>query len=153
MRAQCIATALEYLEIKGLLTSHVLVHDVSQPLISAALLDRVIAGVKGGDAVVMPALPVTDSVKAVNGRGAVTGTLDRSVLRSVQYPRGFAVGQLSQLLARCTHGDFDELEEAIGARVPIAVVDGDDDGFRVVLPADTQFVEAVMARRPDLLGR
>jgi 2-C-methyl-D-erythritol 4-phosphate cytidylyltransferase len=147
-RAQCLAAALEHLESKALSTPYVLVHDISQPLASADARDRVVAGLRSGNAVVVPALPVTDSVKAVDARGSVTATLDRSMLQAVQYPRGFATDQLAQLLAQRASEEFDELEEAIHAGVPITLVEGDTDGFRTNLPRDAQFVEAVIASRP-----
>jgi 2-C-methyl-D-erythritol 4-phosphate cytidylyltransferase len=95
----------------------------------------------------MPALPLTDSVKAVDAVGSVTATLDRSTLQTVQYPRGFTTELLSQLLAHSASDDFDELSEALAARVAITVVDGDPDAFVVELPTDTTFVEAIIASR------
>ncbi|HEX2284704.1 MAG TPA: 2-C-methyl-D-erythritol 4-phosphate cytidylyltransferase, partial [Mycobacterium sp.] len=85
--------------------------------------------------------------------GAVTATLDRSTLRAVQYPRGFAADHLVELLARRTTDEFDELEDAIRAGVPIAVVEGEPEAFVAELPRDARFVEAIIAgRRPDSDG-
>ncbi len=149
-RAQCLTAGLEYLERKSISPRHVLIHDVRRPLASAGLCDRVIAELRRGSAVVMPTLPLTDSVKAVDARGSVTGTLARSLLRAVQYPRGFATDQLAQLLNQRVATEFDEVEEAIRAGVPIAVVDGDSDAFVAELPRDAAFVEAIIAcRRTD----
>ena len=149
-RAQCLTAGLEYLERKSISSRHVLIHDVRRPLASAGLCDRVIAELRRGSAVVMPTLPLTDSVKAVDARGSVTGTLARSRLRAVQYPRGFATDQLAQLLNQRVATEFDELEEAIRAGVPITVVDGDSDAFVAELPRDAAFVEAIIAcRRTD----
>jgi 2-C-methyl-D-erythritol 4-phosphate cytidylyltransferase len=97
----------------------------------------------------MPALAVTDSVKAVDESGSVTGTLDRSMLRAVQYPRGFTADQLSQLLAGRTSDEFDELDESLCTGTPITIVDGDSDAFAVELPRDAAFVEAIIACRPS----
>jgi 2-C-methyl-D-erythritol 4-phosphate cytidylyltransferase len=146
-RAQCVATGLEYLEHESISPRYVLIHDIRRPLASAALRDRVVADLRKGSSVVMPALPLTDSVKAVDARGSVTATLDRSALRAVQYPRGFTADQLAVLLAGRTSDEFDELEEAIRAGMPISVVDGDPDAFLVNLPSDAPFVEAVIACR------
>ena len=66
----------------------------------------------------------------------------------MQYPRGFATDQLARLLAQRTSDEFDELEEAMRAGVPIAVVDGEADAFVADLPRDTAFVEAIIACRP-----
>jgi 2-C-methyl-D-erythritol 4-phosphate cytidylyltransferase len=150
-RAQCLSAALEYLDNEALLSPHLLLHEVSRPMVSAEVAARVVEALRQGNGVVMPALPVTDSVKAVDARGAVTATVDRSTLRAVQFPRGFSIGQLSQLISQHTSADFDELAEAIHAGVAITVVDGDPDGFRAELPRDLQFLEAVIAsRRLDL---
>jgi 2-C-methyl-D-erythritol 4-phosphate cytidylyltransferase len=146
-RAQCVLAALAYVDSETVSSTHVVLHDISRPLVSAAVQDRVIAGLRNGGAVVVPALPVTDSVKTVDTHGSVTGTLDRSALRAIQYPRGFAVDQLSQLLEQRTSDDFDELRAAIGAGVSITVVDGACDGFRIDLPRDEQYVDALIASR------
>jgi 2-C-methyl-D-erythritol 4-phosphate cytidylyltransferase len=145
-RAGCLAAGLQYLDTKQRL---VVIHDIRRPLAPASLRDRVIAALREGNPVVMPMLGVTDSVKAVDGRGSVTETLDRSTLRSVQYPRGFTADQLSQLLAQRTSEEFDELDETLRLGTPIAVVDGDADAFIIELPRDAAFVEAIIAcRRP-----
>jgi len=145
-RAQCLTAGLRYLSGGP---RRVLIHDIRRPLAPARLRDRVIAALDAGNSVVMPVLAVTDSVKVVDIRGAVIGTLDRSTLQVVQYPRGFAVDQLADLLAARTLDDFDELEESLRADVPITFVEGDPNAFVVELPGDTAFVEAVIAsRRP-----
>jgi 2-C-methyl-D-erythritol 4-phosphate cytidylyltransferase len=147
-RGRCLAAALEHLESQALSARYILVHDISQPLMSADLRDRVIAALRSGSSVVMPALGVTDSVKTIDARGSVTGTLDRSVLRAVQYPRGFAADRLAQLLSGSVSEEFDELDAVTRAGAPVTVVEGDADGFRAELPRDARFVEAIIASRP-----
>jgi 2-C-methyl-D-erythritol 4-phosphate cytidylyltransferase len=146
-RAQCLLAGLEYLEREQISPRYVLVHDFRRPLASTALRDRVIAELRKGSTVVMPALPLTDSVKTVDAQGSVTGTLDRSTLHAVQYPRGFASDQLAKLLTGRKSDEFDELEEALRAGAAIMMVDGDPDAFVVDLPSDAAFVEAVIACR------
>jgi 2-C-methyl-D-erythritol 4-phosphate cytidylyltransferase len=149
-RAQCLTAGLEHIERKSISPRNVLIHDVRRPLASADLCERVAAELRRGSTVAMPTLPLTDSVKAVDARGSVTDTLDRSLLRAVQYPRGFATDQLARLLNQRVTDEFNELEEAIRAGVPITVVDGDSDAFVAELPRDAAFVEAIIAcRRTD----
>jgi 2-C-methyl-D-erythritol 4-phosphate cytidylyltransferase len=143
-RAQCLAAGLHYLTDQP---RHVLIHDIRRPLAPEGVRDRVIAGLQAGNPVVMPAVAVTDSVKAVDASGSVTETLDRSTLRAVQYPRGFSADQLSQLLAG-TSDEFDELNESLRTGTPITFVDGDSDAFVVELPRDAAFVEAIITCRP-----
>jgi 2-C-methyl-D-erythritol 4-phosphate cytidylyltransferase len=149
VRVNCLDAALDFLVRASFSTSHVLIHDISCPLASVGVRDRVIAGLRGGSTVVMPALPVTDSIKAVDVHGSVIGTLDRSALRAVQFPRGFAVDQLAGLLALRASEDFDELTTAIDTAAHITAVDGDPDAFRADLPRDAEFVEAIIASRPS----
>jgi 2-C-methyl-D-erythritol 4-phosphate cytidylyltransferase len=144
-RAQCLAAGLHYLKDQS---RHVLIHDVRRPLAPARVRDRVIAGLQAGSPVVMPVLAVTDSVKAVDAHGSVTGTLDRATLRAVQYPRGLTADRLSQLLAGRTSDEFDELDESLRTGTPITFVEGDSDAFAVELPRDAAFVEAIITCRP-----
>jgi 2-C-methyl-D-erythritol 4-phosphate cytidylyltransferase len=145
-RAQCLAAGLQRFYDSA---RHVLIHDVRRPLAPESLRDRVVAGLLAGSTIVMPALAVTDSVKSVDANGFVTGTLDRSTLQTVQYPRGFAVDELSRLLAGGISEDFDELDEVLRAGMPITLVNGDANGFAIELPRDTDYVEAIIASRPD----
>jgi len=142
-RARCLAAGLQHLSEPW----HVLVHDIRRPLVPASLRDRVIGALLAGGSVVMPMLPVTDSVKAVDVSGSVIDTLDRSMLRAVQHPRGFTGQQLARLLAGATSDDFDELAESLRTGAPITLVDGDADAFVVELPRDTAFLEAIIAER------
>lgn len=149
-KRDCLHAAMEYLRRASFSTSHVLVHDISRPLASPDLAQRVVAGMASGGTVVMPVLAVTDSVKAVDVNGSITATVDRAHLRTIQYPRGFAVGALNDLLAQDTAADVDEIAMAIGAAAPITHVEGDPDAFRAELPRDAEFIEAIIASRwPD----
>lgn len=149
-RTGCVAAGLKYLASSATtLPRYVLLHDYRHPLAPADLRDRVIAQLRNGCPVVLPAIAVTDSIKAVDAQGSVTATVDRSLLRTVQYPRGFAVDRLAELIARCDSDDFDEVDEAIHAGLQIAFVDGDPDAFAVELPTDARLVEALIARRQD----
>lgn len=144
---QCLAAGLDHFAPAPGGPDHVLVHDIRRPLASVQARDRVIAGLRAGAQAVVPALPLTDSVKTVDSNGTVAGTLDRATLRAVQYPRGFTVSQLSALLAAARHEEFDELVEMLAAGIPVTVVDGDPDAFAVDLPGDAALVAAIVASR------
>jgi len=146
-RAHCIRAALEGLQQAPFSTSHVLVHDISSPLASADLTARVVEAMRDGGSIVAPTIAVTDSVKAVDRNGMVMATVDRSALRAVQFPRGFAVDALAELLGRDSAAEVDEIAAAIGAAAHITVVDGDPDAFRIELPGDAEFIEAIIASR------
>jgi 2-C-methyl-D-erythritol 4-phosphate cytidylyltransferase len=142
-RKQCLMAGLEYLASVSISAPYVLVHDHRWPIVSTAVCDRVVAPLRSGAEFVVPALPLVDSVKTVNSLGSVSVTVDRSTLRTVQYPRGFASNTLSQLLSGCTADHFDELDEAIRAGLPVTIVEGDPDAFVVAVPRDAELVEVI----------
>lgn len=116
----------------------VLVHDAARPFVSADLVRRVVDGVVAYGACV-PALPITDTVKSVSPVGGITGTLDRSQLRTVQTPQGArlsmlmgAYGHLGERAALAT--DEAGLLEMAGHSVH--TVEGDRDNLKVTEPGD-----------------
>jgi 2-C-methyl-D-erythritol 4-phosphate cytidylyltransferase len=64
----------------------VLLHDACRPLAPGELAVAVVEAVRGGQGVAVPALPLTDTVKSVDDRGAVISTPDRTGLRVLQTP-------------------------------------------------------------------
>ena len=142
-RVQCVAAGLRAVDTDG----HVVVHDIGWPMVGADTLKRIVATLLDGSVAVMPVLPVTDSVKAVDARGVVTATEERSLLRTVQYPRGFAADVLALLVRQAGSGSFDELEAALTAGIPLTVIDGDDEALSVELPRDAGYLAAVIAGR------
>lgn len=152
----------------------VLVHDAARALTPTAVVQRVVAAVRAGHDAVVPALPVTDTVKEVRpaepspapgGRAPraadsaavtveeVTGTPDRSLLRAVQTPQGFATATLVSAHRQGAQRAGDEalaasddagLVEALGGRV--AVVAGDPLAMKVTTPLDLALAELLAAR-------
>ncbi|CAN3130052.1 4-diphosphocytidyl-2C-methyl-D-erythritol synthase [Mycobacterium sp. smrl_JER01] len=145
-RAQCIDAGLRAAGPAG---GSVLLHDLGWPLITAATIDSVVCALRHGAAAVLPIRPVTDSVKAVDGRGAVTATLDRAPLRTVQYPRGFDTAVLHALLPGGADGAFDELEALLSTTTAPTLVEGDTGALRFDLPADAALLAALIASRQD----
>ncbi len=159
----------------------VLVHDAARALTPPETVRRVVAAVRAGHDAVVPALAVTDTVKEVApvgpagsgdggvgpvgpGDGAaappaaradveiVVGTPDRSRLRAVQTPQGFAVAALVRAHELGAARGADEalaasddagLVEAAGGRV--VVVEGDPLALKVTTPLDLALAELLAA--------
>jgi 2-C-methyl-D-erythritol 4-phosphate cytidylyltransferase len=129
----------------------VLVHDAARPLTPPTLIVRVVEALRAGHSAVIPVLPVTDTIKAVDANGVVMGTPERAGLRAVQTPQGFAVGLLrrayGQLDARggAVEGFTDDaaLVESIGGQVQ--TVDGDPLAFKITTRIDLQLAKALLA--------
>lgn len=125
----------------------VLVHDAARALTPAALIVRVVRALEAGHSAVVPGLPLTDTIKAVDANGAVLGTPERAGLRAVQTPQGFHVDVLRRAYQQAPVGGFTDdasLVEQTGTSVQ--VVDGDPMAFKITTPMDLLLAEAVLAR-------
>ena len=123
----------------------VLVHDAARPLTPPALIARVVEALRAGAAAVVPALPLTDTVKAVDANGVVLGTPERAGLRAVQTPQGFVTEVLLRAYQRAGTASFTDdasMVENIGGQVQ--VVDGDPMAFKITTPLDLLLAEAVL---------
>lgn len=109
----------------------VLIHDAARPFVSAELIERVMAALEHHVAVI-PAIPVTDTIRHVVGH-----TLNRDELRAAQTPQGF---HYSAILAahRASAGtaltDDAAVMEAFGHNV--FLVEGDAQNRKLTTPAD-----------------
>ena len=125
----------------------VLVHDAARPLAPVELIDAVASAVRAGADAVVPGLPVTDTVKRVDG-DVVTETVDRSALRSVQTPQGFRRTVLEEAHLDLTdEGITDDAGLVERAGYSVIVVPGAEEAFKVTRPLDLVLAEAVLARQ------
>jgi 2-C-methyl-D-erythritol 4-phosphate cytidylyltransferase / 2-C-methyl-D-erythritol 2,4-cyclodiphosphate synthase len=122
----------------------VLVHDAARPFASPALIARAVAAARSGAAV--PVLPVVDTVKTVDPTGAITGTIDRTLLRVVQTPQAFGFDLLLEAHRRAAAAgreDFTDdaaLAEWAGHRV--ATFEGEASNVKLTTPDDFSRAEA-----------
>jgi len=124
----------------------VLVHDAARALTPPSLVERVVRALESGYPAVVPALPVADTIKAVDANGAVLGTPDRAGLRAVQTPQGFHIDALRRAYDRAGDGGFTDdasMVEQTGGLVQ--VVDGDPLAFKITTPLDLILAEAILA--------
>ena len=99
-------------------TKYVLVHDAARALATSDLAQRVLNELNSGESAVIPALNVVDTIKEVDRDGYVRNTPDRSVLRAVQTPQGFAVDVLKRAHEASDDATDDAaLVEALGIKV------------------------------------
>ncbi|HEV2640863.1 MAG TPA: 2-C-methyl-D-erythritol 4-phosphate cytidylyltransferase [Actinocrinis sp.] len=129
-----------------------LVHDAARALTPPELIGAVVDAVLGGADAVIPVLPVTDTIKAVDPSGTtVTGTVDRAGLRAVQTPQGFRREILLRAHREGAGGaatDDAGLVERIG--LPVAVIPGHVEAFKVTTRFDLLLAEAVLAARASV---
>jgi 2-C-methyl-D-erythritol 4-phosphate cytidylyltransferase len=120
----------------------VVVHDAVRPLAAPALFDAVIAAVGAGFDAAVPALPVPDTLKRVEG-DRVVETVVRDDLVAVQTPQAFRAAAL-----RAAHGaggdatDDAALVEAAGGST--VVVPGDPRNLKVTTTDDLVVAAALL---------
>ena len=122
----------------------VLVHDAARPLLPEDVIERVLGPLSEGWDGVVPALPVSDTVKRVQ-RDQVVETLPRDELVAVQTPQAFIASLLRDALGGdlATAGDCASLVEGRGGRVK--VVAGDRRLLKVTSAEDLALVESWLA--------
>lgn len=130
----------------------VLVHDAARPLVPVDTVDGVIEAVREGAPAVVPALPLADTVKQVEARTdggpeLVVATPERARLRAVQTPQGFDRATLVRAHETVTDNVTDDAGMVEQLGVPVVVVPGHEEAFKVTRPLDLVLAEAVLARR------
>lgn len=144
-RQHSIARALQALDPAIPIT---LVHDAARPAVSSDLIERVVAAaVEHGGAV--PAMPMSETVKQVDGDGWIVQTIPRETLRSAQTPQGFRreilIAAYERAAATGILGTDDaSLVEAAG--FPVRVIPGESTNIKLTLPEDFERVGRLLAR-------
>jgi len=116
-------------------TKYVLVHDAARALATSDLAQRVLNELNSGESAVIPALNVVDTIKEVDRDGYVRNTPDRSVLRAVQTPQGFAVDVLKRAHEASDDATDDAaLVEALGIKVKTIL--GEVRAMKITNPED-----------------
>jgi 2-C-methyl-D-erythritol 4-phosphate cytidylyltransferase len=126
---------------------HVLIHDGVRPFVSAETISGVIAALETSPAAIA-AMPVFDTIKSC-ADGVITGTIDRALLWRAQTPQGFsfpAILEAHRWIA--TRPDLppvtDDASVAEAVGLPVRVVQGSEDAFKITTEADLRRAERHM---------
>jgi 2-C-methyl-D-erythritol 4-phosphate cytidylyltransferase len=127
----------------------VLIHDGSRCLVTPELIGRVVEAVRGGADGVIPALPVSDTIKVAEN-GSVSQTLDRGKLHAAQTPQAFRLSVLRRIYAAPEKvlrdaTDDASLVEDTGGRV--TMVAGEKTNIKLTTPEDLILAEAILVAR------
>ncbi|WP_225755131.1 2-C-methyl-D-erythritol 4-phosphate cytidylyltransferase [Actinotalea sp. Marseille-Q4924] len=126
----------------------VLVHDAARALTPPDVVRRVVEAVASGADVVVPVVPVTDSVVDVS---AGVRPVDRTRLRAVQTPQGFEAALLRRAHLAAAHRAADEATAAtddaqlcVALGAAVTLVEGHVDAAKVTTPRDLLVAEALL---------
>jgi 2-C-methyl-D-erythritol 4-phosphate cytidylyltransferase len=113
-----------------------LVHDAARPVLPEEVIERLMTALNEGWDGVVPAIPVADTVKRVDGEQVVE-TVDRETLVGAQTPQAFVWPALRDAASGGDEAtDCAALVEARGGR--IKVVPGDRRLMKITEPADLE---------------
>lgn len=127
-------------------TEYVLVQDGARPFLTVELAERVIAAADGLPGAIA-AVPVTDTIKAVDAEGRIVEHPDRARLWAAQTPQ---VVLRSLWLAAASSSDEDVTDDAaMLARLGYTcrVVEGDRWNIKVTYPSDLAIARALATLR------
>lgn len=149
-RAESVANGLEDLPAE---CTTVLVHDAARPLVSEAMIRRVIAQAKQGHAAIA-ALPVVDTLKRVDADGLIVETVSRENLWRAQTPQGFPRTLIERAHREAKAGgwhseatDDAALCERLG--VSVRVVRGNEAAMKVTEEGDFSRAELLAGLREE----
>ncbi len=126
-----------------------LVHDAARAFTPLSVIRAVVRSIEGGARAAVPVLPVSDTVKQVDDSGRVSATVDRTLLRTVQTPQGFAAEVLRDAYARSSDVATDDAGLVERAGYPVDTVPGHAHALKITTAFDLAIAESVLAASPD----
>jgi 2-C-methyl-D-erythritol 4-phosphate cytidylyltransferase len=124
----------------------VLVHDAARPLVPAEVVRGVVEAVRSGAPAVIPVVPMSDTIRQVVGAGSVV--VDRSGLRAVQTPQGFARDVLVSAHAAAAGREYtDDAAVCEASGYEVLLVPGSREALKITEPYDLAVAEAIVAGR------
>ncbi len=145
-RDQSVRAGLEALAARA--PDLVLIHDGARPLVSAMVIDRVIAALDH-HAGAAPALEVSDALWSGEA-GLVSGTRDRAGLYRAQTPQGFRFAQILAAHRALATAAADDVEVARQAGLDVAIVAGEEQNLKITRAEDFDRARAYLERTMDI---
>jgi 2-C-methyl-D-erythritol 4-phosphate cytidylyltransferase / 2-C-methyl-D-erythritol 2,4-cyclodiphosphate synthase len=127
----------------------VLIHDAARPFVSAAVIDRVLAGLTRTPGAIA-ALPVADTIKRSDINGEISATVDRNGHWLAQTPQGFhfpailAAHRQAQTAARQSFTDDAAIAEWAG--LAVSLVQGSAKNIKLTTQEDMILAEETLSR-------
>ena len=120
--------------------THVMIHDAARPFVDHGILDRIATALDQGQEGVLPAMPVTDTLKRGGADGLVHETVPRAGLYAAQTPQSFvlsAIRTAHEKAAALRREDFtDDASIAEWAGLAVTLVEGSVDNLKLTVKRD-----------------
>lgn len=137
-RQASVLNGLQSLKDHGV--EHVMIQDAVRPFVDLALLERISAALDTGRSAVLPAIPVSDTIKRADTSGLVAATVSRKDLYAAQTPQSFHYATILAAHERAAAdraADFtDDASIAEWAGIPVHLVEGSIDNVKLTVQRD-----------------
>jgi len=141
-RQESVHAGLEQIEKN---TDIVLIHDAVRPYVSKEQIDRIIEAACHKGAVI-PAVPVSDTVKIVDGE-KIINTPDRATLYSAQTPQGFEFTLIREAHKNAAEKGIVSTDDAMlieGTDHPVYIISGDVKNTKITYADDLHDKESLV---------
>ncbi|MBA3403632.1 MAG: 2-C-methyl-D-erythritol 4-phosphate cytidylyltransferase [Gemmatimonadaceae bacterium] len=123
----------------------VVIHDAARPLVTATVIERVIAEARRGHGAAA-GVPVVDSLKSADHEGSITGSIDRSGIFRVQTPQAYPREMIERAYAAAKSAGVDATDDsALCERLgfPVVIVPGSERALKITEELDFARAEAL----------
>ncbi len=132
--------------------SHVLIHDGARPFISSELTKRLVDGLNV-HSVVLPFLPVSDTLHYIESGNIAGENADRSQLAAAQTPQGFKLELLRQAYASRNSNTFytDEvslIRDTLGVNAKL--IEGEQVNIKITTKDDLELYEKLFREKSEM---
>ena len=118
---------------------YVMIHDAARPFVDAELINRVAVALKEAEAV-LPALPVSDTIKRADGDLNVLETVPREDLHAAQTPQAFNYQRIRYAHRQAAEAGLDTFTDdaaiAAWAGMQVRIVSGSVDNMKLTWARD-----------------
>lgn len=142
--------------LSGTPPQFVMIHDAARPFVDDNLVRRLIEQMKTGEAVI-PAIPISDTLKRGTIGEFVQETVNRNDLFGAQTPQAFpfeAIFNAHQRAAQTVGVEFtDDASIAEWAGIPVRIIAGSQENTKITWKRDLELAEKILlshTRFPDV---
>lgn len=149
-RCHSVSNGLAHLMTLASPEDWVLVHDAARPCLRTEDMDRLIEALHDHCVGGLLALPVSDTLKRMNGKGEVVETVNREGLWRAMTPQMFRLGKLYKALMGAIAAGVVVTDEASAmewAGFSPRLVEGYPDNIKITYPQDLMQAEMFLKRR------
>lgn len=145
-RFQSVKNGLRWIKARENNLNSIAVHDAARPLVSPALIDAVFDATAENEAAV-PAVRCVDSVRLLDSRTGTSRAIPRDEVFLVQTPQAFRAQTLLDAYDTHEQASFTDDASVVEAKkIPIKIIDGEYDNFKITFPKDLQIAESILSK-------